>query len=246
MGTPRFQASFVVSQAHTMYAWQPSGAPKPPIVVTIAAGTIYANVDALCADIQSQLEASEPGDWTVSVPADGTGKVRITAAGGSIDWTWTTGTVVEVRNLLGYGADAANETSPWVAANAHDYGLYPVESLQQGTQDEGYRAQPQTIGSVTLAGYSDANHTQGSRIRTRDLVINLQRTSGGAWTELDKYWAFLADIADGRQFTVYPDEADLATHYHLHFVGPDEIPLKQRWERIWRYFQARWTCQEVD
>lgn len=85
-----------------------------PTTCTVPAGNYYltaaGGVTGLCAELQSQLNASRASGWTVSLStgASGTGKVTIDCTDEPYALTWTSTTL---RDLLGFSGNIASTSS---------------------------------------------------------------------------------------------------------------------------------------
>ena len=233
-GHSRWESSFIVAATQRFDITQGIASAQ----VDIVAGTEYDSVQALLADIEAQLETDTGNAWTLST-IDNTERVRIATTGGSFTWDWTGGAVTstEVRDLLGYAADASAQASPWAATSAPDYTIWLSERPQSGTQSGGFNLSRQSQSARTIDGTHDASAVYGGLKRQRSVVVNLARDGAGAWDEITDWHTFLAWIGDGRLFTVW-DDVSAPVPVAMYFAGPEEIEVRKRFDRGVTYWRS--------
>jgi len=239
----RWESSFIVENAQQFDITQGGG----PFPVTIAAGEEFDSLQDLLANIELRAQIATGNPWTLSV-TDSTERVRIATTGGPFSWDWTGGAVVstEVRDLLGYAADAAAQPSPWDASSAPDYTIWLAERPQVGTQPDGYSLTHQAQSARTIDGTHDASSVYGAQVQRRTVVVNLRRDGAGAWDEITDWHTFLADIGDGRLFTIWPDVDEPGGEFPMYFAGPEVMPVTKRFERSATYWRTTITGNGVD
>lgn len=239
MGQSKIQTSFVIDAATTITVTQaPAGAQN----LTVAANTAYGNTDALVGDLVTQLQAVHPAQgWTGSVDVT-TGLVDFTTTGAAFDWAWDADQ--EVRDWLGYTGDVLAQASPYTATNEHEGGYYPANLIARGIEPDGHSVALPSLAGQSITGIHDSVNLVLAGIKTRRLVIWLQRESNGDFDEFVRYWNVFDYVRDGRAFMVAPD-SDEATEYTYHFAGPERVDIERRFGRGMTHFEAMWIVRDV-
>ena len=238
----RWEASFAVSEAQQFDITQGVAS----ATITIDAGTEYNNLQELLDFIDDELDTQTGNTWRVEL-LDTSERVRISTTGGNFDWDWTGGAVtsLEVRNRLGYAADAVGQASPWTAGSAPDDVMWLTDPPQQGVELVAWEASAQSQAARTIDGTHDASSVSGARLLRKSVVVNLRRESG-AWTEITDWFDFLAVIGDGRRFTIWPDDTDEDDFYDMYFAGPEEVDLVKRFDRSATYWRSTIAVNAIE
>ena len=208
----------------------------------VTAGTVYDTVNDLLTAFNAWMDltfGAGRANWT-------TAHTLFLDVGATNTVEWLTG-APEVMAALGFAADVTDTAT---GSNPPSQ-LVLADTPQSGDRDYAFKSKAMTHGALTTGGVHLASHVYGSTTMEREIVANLKRESNGDWSEIENWFDFLTAVADGRQFTIWPEDTDAEEYtpqgpsLDLRMIGPDVVPLTRRYPGEWTHFRARINCIEV-
>jgi hypothetical protein len=207
--------------------------PGGPVSIPFVAGQHFASTQVLLAYLKAQIEATLASTWTLSTAA---GVVTVSMDNYPFSWAW--GTATDLKDYLGYAADAAAVGAPWVAGSAVDGYLSLAVPAREWLPEYCGDVERWTMSAVMADGTSEAASVGTGDHRTTNLVLDLDNT-GGTFAEHVLFEAWLDIVDDGRQFTVWPDTTD-TTLYFWGCIDPGQsrVEIRQTYNKQIDYWRT--------
>ena len=196
-----------------------------PVVVPFAIGQHFRSTQEVIDYLKAQIEATLGSTWTFTVIAK---RLWTEMSAYPFDWDWSTAT--DLRDYLGHTVNVLAQGAPWGAPNLIEGWCEFALDAQEWLPVYSGSVATWTMQTVLADGKSEQASVGTGDHRQTKLTLDLDNTAG-TFAEHAAWEAWLLLIDDGRQFTVWPEDA--LAHHFSGCIDPSQrtITIRQTYPR---------------